>query len=153
MRQAIAISGDHAGFQLKQQLKSFVTDLGYQVLDFGPFSEESVDYPDMVIPVADAIATGKATAAILICGSGIGISIAANRFQFIRAALCHNALTAKLARQHNDANVLALGARIIDVQTAKDCVETFLSTAFEGGRHELRVQKLSHLPPQSGESL
>lgn len=151
MQLVIAISSDHAGFQLKNQIRILLDELGYRVLDLGPSSEASVDYPDMAPPLAQALLLGKAHRGILICGSGIGISIAANRYPFIRAALCHNELTAQLARQHNDANVLALGARIIDLDTAKACVKVFLSTPFEGGRHAGRVEKLSHLPTLTGE--
>jgi ribose 5-phosphate isomerase B len=141
----VAIASDHAGFQLKEVLKAELAALGHGVLDLGPDSEASVDYPDFGEKMAGAIRTGKAARGVIICGSGIGISIAANRFAEVRAALCHDGLTARLSRQHNDANVLALGARVIGVDTARDCLRNFLATPFEGGRHERRVNKLTEL--------
>lgn len=139
----IAIACDHGGFNLKGQLISFLENKGLEVLDLGTDSTDSVDYPEFGAAMATAIEQGQATKGILICGSGIGISIAANRNPAVRAAVCHSGLTARLARQHNDANVLALGARLIGVETALDCVEEFLNTEFEGGRHQRRVEKLS----------
>ncbi len=139
----IAIASDHAGVKLKSTLIALLRTEGYEPRDLGPSSEDSVDYPDFAEKVAHDIIAGNAETGILICGTGIGISIAANRHKAIRAALCHNSLTAQLAREHNDANVLVLGARIVDDETAKECVRTFLHTAFEGGRHQRRVDKLS----------
>lgn len=139
----IAIASDHAGFVLKHALKNQLRELGYEPLDLGPDSEASVDYPDYGYKMADCLKDGKASKGILICGSGIGISIAANRASHVRCALCHNEETAKLSREHNDANVLAMGARIVDEATAKAMVKAFLSTPFAGGRHEGRVSKLS----------
>jgi len=141
----VAIASDHAGYALKEILKTELQALGQSVLDLGPENEDSVDYPDFGARLAHAIGEGRAHLGVLICGSGIGISIAANRFSHIRAALCHDGLTARLSRQHNDANVLALGARVIGVDTAKDCLRSFLSTPFEGGRHQRRVDKLTAL--------
>ncbi len=138
----IAIAADHAGVGLKATLKDDLSALGYIPLDLGTHSTESVDYPDYAHALADALAQEKASLGILICGSGIGISIAANRHSHIRAALCHTALEARLARQHNNANVLVLGARIIGVESAKDALQSFLRTEFEGGRHALRVDKI-----------
>jgi ribose 5-phosphate isomerase B len=142
-REIVAVAADHAGYALKSCLAKELGELGYAVLDLGTNSEESVDYPDFAEAMAEAIGQGKAAKGILVCGSGIGISIAANRHREIRAAPCHDATSARLARQHNDANVLALGARLVDVEVAKDCLRTFLSTAFEGGRHQRRVAKMS----------
>ncbi|MEE9194711.1 MAG: ribose 5-phosphate isomerase B [Alphaproteobacteria bacterium] len=142
-REIVAVAADHAGYALKSCLAKELGELGYAVLDLGTDSEESVDYPDFAEAMAEAIGQGKAAKGILVCGSGIGISIAANRHREIRAAPCHDATSARLARQHNDANVLALGARLVDVEVAKDCLRTFLSTAFEGGRHQRRVAKMS----------
>lgn len=139
----IAIASDHSGFVLKHALKNYLRELGYEPLDLGPDSEASVDYPDYAFKVADALKDGKAAKGILICGSGNGISIAANRALHVRCALCHSEETAKLSREHNDANVLAMGARIVDEATAKAMVKAFLSTPFAGGRHEGRVSKLS----------
>jgi ribose 5-phosphate isomerase B len=135
----IAIASDHAGYALKEQLKPFLVMLGYTALDLGTHSEESVDYPDFGAAVAESILSDKAEYGIVICGSGIGISIAANRHPGIRAALCHEGLSAQLARQHNNANVLALGSRLIGIEAAKECVTRFLNTDFAGGRHEARV--------------
>lgn len=140
----IAIGSDHAGVVLKQDIIAHLEFIGHSVLDMGTNSEESVDYPDFGYAVAREVIEGNADYGIVICGSGIGISIAANRFAEIRAALCQNPEMAVLARQHNNANVLALGARFIDRNTALSCVDTFLTTDFEGGRHLKRVDKLSH---------
>jgi ribose 5-phosphate isomerase B len=138
----IALAADHAGFELKSRVAAFLKSEGYEVLDLGSYSDERVDYPDYGYALGDAIAQGKAGRGIAICGSGIGISIALNRNPAVRAALCSNAEYAKLARQHNDANVLALGARLINADVALECVRTFLNTEFEGGRHVERVKKL-----------
>ena len=139
----IAIASDHAGFELKAQIGAWLRDAGFEVLDLGCDGLQSVDYPDFAAAVAGAIADGRAERGVLICGSGIGISIAANRHPGIRAALVHDVTTARLAREHNDANVVALGARIVGPEIAKDCVDVFLKTGFEGGeRHSRRVAKL-----------
>jgi ribose 5-phosphate isomerase B len=140
-KRRIALASDHAGFDLKQTLSAAITDLGHDVLDLGTDdAEKSVDYPDFGIAIANAVATSQADCGIAVCGTGIGISLAANR---IRAALCHNATTARLARRHNDANILALGSRIIGTEVALDCLRSFLETEFEGGRHARRIAKLS----------
>jgi len=141
--ETIAIASDHAGVGLKSVLKEDLAELGFAVLDLGTQDEQSVDYPDMADALAEAIGTDGVKRGVAICGSGIGISMAANRHRHVRAALCHDALSAKLARQHNDANVLALGARLIGTDTARDCLRTFLATTFEGGRHQRRVNKMS----------
>lgn len=139
----IAIACDHGGFELKELFKRVLAERGFEVLDLGTSGTDSVDYPEYGKAMADAISSGQAPRGILICGSGIGISIAANRNPAVRAAVCHSGLSAKLARQHNDANVLALGARLIGIETALDCLEQFLTTEFEGGRHQRRVNQLS----------
>lgn len=140
----ILIASDHAGFKLKNFLKSNLEQLNFEVIDLGCDSaEESVDYPDFAQNLGERISTTKGQFGILVCGSGVGISIAANRQKHIRAALCHNEEYAKLARQHNDANVICLGARMLSKQEALAIVKVFLSTEFEGGRHEGRVAKLS----------
>ncbi|GHF29156.1 ribose 5-phosphate isomerase B [Kordiimonas sediminis] len=139
----IALASDHAGYQLKSYLKSYVEEQGYETLDLGTNGSESVDYPDFGQAMGVAIADKQADFGILVCGSGIGISISANRNPAVRAALCHDGLSARLSRQHNDANVLALGERLIGIETAKDCVDAFLSTEFEGGRHQRRIDKMS----------
>ncbi|MBB3065730.1 MULTISPECIES: ribose 5-phosphate isomerase B [Limibacillus] len=138
----IAVASDHAGFDLKEALKSELEADGYAVLDLGTHNGDSVDYPDFGIALANAIAEGKAGQGLLVCGTGIGISIAANRNPAVRAAVCHDVTTARLARQHNDANVLVLGSRIIGASVASETLRAFLCTEFEGGRHARRVEKL-----------
>ncbi len=139
----VALASDHAGFALKEELKTEITRLGLDYLDLGTDSSDSVDYPDFGRAVADALTEGRADRGVIVCGTGIGISIAANRVNGVRAAVCHDATTARLAREHNDANVLALGARIIGSEVAKDCLHAFLSATFDGGeRHQRRVVKL-----------
>jgi ribose 5-phosphate isomerase B len=141
--ETIAIASDHAGVDLKSILKEDLAALGFEVLDLGTQDEQSVDYPDIADALADAIDGQRVSRGVAICGSGIGISMAANRHRHVRAALCHDTLSAKLAREHNDANVLAMGARLIGTETARDCLRTFLNTPFEGGRHQRRVAKMS----------
>lgn len=136
----IVLASDHAGFELKEQLKKTLAQ--HEILDVGTNSLDSVDYPDFGKAAADAIASGKAERGIIVCGSGIGISIAANRNPKVRAALCVTEEMAKLSRQHNDANVLALGARLSTPEQAISIVNTFLTTGFEGGRHAKRLEKL-----------
>lgn len=141
--QPLLIASDHAGVTLKAELKHELQALGYAVQDLGTHSTESVDYPDYAKEMAKLIKEGKADRGVLICGSGIGMSIAANRHQHIRAALVQSGLEAKLARKHNNANILCLGARIIGTEIAKDALHAFLKTEFEGGRHQKRLDKLS----------
>jgi len=140
----IAIASDHAGVELKSLVKETLKPYASEIIDLGTNSKDSVDYSDYGNAVAEAITSGKAQQGVAICGSGIGISIALNRHKGIRAALCSDGLAASLSRRHNDANVLCLGARLIGEETAKDCIDTFFTTAFEGGRHERRVKKLDH---------
>ena len=141
-QETVALASDHGGYELKELLKRELADKGYKVLDLGTNSADSVDYPDFGRALAEAVATGKATRGVGICGSGIGISIALNRKAGVRAALVSDSLSARLSRQHNDANVLCLGARTTGIDVAKDCLHAFLSTEFEGGRHTRRVEKL-----------
>ncbi len=138
----IAIGADHAGFEYKELLKKALQEMGWTVDDKGTHNTESTDYPDYAHPVAQAVEDGAATAGILICGSGIGVSITANRHHGVRAALCWNNEVAALCRQHNNANVLCLPARFISAKKLKEFTQTFLNTAFEGGRHERRVAKM-----------
>lgn len=140
--ETLLIASDHAGVALKAELKHELQALGYAVQDLGTHSTESVDYPDFARELAKAVKEKKAERGVLICGSGIGMCMAANRFPHIRAALCQSGLEARLARKHNDANVLCLGARIIGSERAKDCLREFLKTEFEGGRHKKRLEKL-----------
>jgi ribose 5-phosphate isomerase B len=142
--EVVALASDHAGYALKLVLKEELEALGRVVLDLGTDGSQSVDYPDFAYAVAKAMKEGKAQRGVLICGSGIGISIAANRFSEIRAALVHDALGARLARQHNDANVICFGGRMIGADVARDCLKVFLQSEFEGGRHKPRVEKLSN---------
>ena len=139
----IAIGGDHAGFEYKKEIISMLEDQGHEMNDIGPFSEDSVDYPDFAHPLATAVENGDVDFGILICGSGNGVAFTANKHQGIRAALCWKDELAALARKHNDANVLALPARFVSLEEAKSMVNTFLSTDFEGGRHQNRVEKVN----------
>lgn len=139
----IAIGGDHAGFSYKEEIKQLLESKSLEVKDFGTHSTDSVDYPDYVHPLASAIEEGVHDLGIVICGSGNGVAITANKHQGIRAALCWNTDLAELARQHNNANVIAIPARFVSVELAKEMVEAFLNTQFEGGRHERRVNKIA----------
>ena len=141
----IALSADHAGVDLKDLLAAWLAEQGHDILDLGTHGHESVDYPRFGASLAAAIADGRATRGITICGSGIGVAIAANRNPACRCAQVAEPLSASLARKHNDANAIALGARLIGIDMAKACVTTFLSTEFEGGRHQHRVDELSNL--------
>lgn len=138
----IAIGADHAGYHLKEELKLFLADLGHDRKDVGTDSTEPVDYPDVAEQVARAVVGGQCPLGIIICGTGIGSAIAATKVTGCRAALCHDTFSARHARLHNDANVLALGARVIGPGLAKDIVAAWLDTPFEGGRHARRVQKI-----------
>lgn len=135
----IALGCDHGGFALKKEIKHFLVSAGHEVHDVGCHSEESVDYPDLADKVCKELIDGRSAYGILVCGTGIGMSIAANRYRQIRAALCHEAFTAKMSREHNDANVLCLGARVLGVGIALDIVATWLETEFAGGRHLRRI--------------
>lgn len=139
----ISIGGDHAGFIYKKEIIKMLSSEGHDVKDFGPFSDASVDYPDFAHPVATSVEKGEAHFGILICGSGNGVAITANKHHGIRAALCWTEELGSLARQHNDANILCLPARFIELDVAKKIVNKFLTTAFEGGRHQNRVNKIS----------
>lgn len=139
----IAVASDHAGFDLKELLKRDLQNAGHDVLDLGTNSTESVDYPDFGKAMAEAIGSGKVGRGVLVCGTGIGISIAANRHPKVRAALVHDVTSARLSREHNDANVVAFGARLIGTEAAREALKIFLATPFEGGRHAGRVAKLS----------
>ncbi|MBX3454008.1 ribose 5-phosphate isomerase B [Ferrovibrio sp.] len=138
----IAFAADHAGFVLKDQLKAELEAQGYPVADLGTNGPDSVDYPDFGRRLGEYVAAGQADFGVAVCGSGIGISIAANRVPGCRAALVNEPLSARLSRQHNDANVIAFGARLIGQDLASDCLKAFLATAFEGGRHARRVSKI-----------
>ena len=143
MPDIIAVAADHGGYELKTALLLELKALGLEVLDLGTNSTDSADYPNFANAVAHALGCGRAQRGVLICGTGIGMSIAANRHRHIRCALAHDVTTAQFARQHNDANVIALGARVLGLETARACLRTFFTTAFEGGRHARRVAQLS----------
>jgi len=143
----IAIGNDHRGFALKEALKELLDGLGHEWVDFGCQSEEPVDYPDIARPLAEAVAAGGYERGILICGNGIGMSIAANKVKGIRAALCDDLFAARLARRHNDANVLCMGAWRIGVGLAEEIVRVFLSEDFDGGRHARRLDKVRSMEP------
>jgi ribose 5-phosphate isomerase B len=143
MTETVAIAADHGGFELKTLLVPELRALGFKVLDLGTVNGDSVDYPDFAEALAAAIGDHRAGRGVLICGTGIGMSIAVNRHREIRGALVHDGTSARLARQHNDANVLILGGRLLGPELARDCVKIFFSTAFEGGRHQRRVAKFS----------
>lgn len=138
----IAIGSDHAGFELKEKLQNYLKKKGFEIKDFGAFSAERADYPDFAHPVAEAVEGRQADMGVLICGSGNGVNMTANRHEGVRSALCWNAEIAQLARLHNDANVMALPARFITEQEAEKCLDVFFSTSFEGGRHTDRVKKI-----------
>ena len=138
----IAIGNDHAGTSFKEELVTFLVNNGYEVINCGTDTDSSVDYPDFAKAVSNLVLEKKADFGVLICGTGIGISIAANKISGIRAALCTNEICARLAREHNNANIIAFGARVTGVDLAKSCLKAFLSAEFEGGRHSRRVNKI-----------
>jgi ribose 5-phosphate isomerase B len=141
----IALGADHAGYEFKEKIKQLLTSLGYKFTDFGTSSPQSTDYPEYAQKVAEEVSGGKAEFGILVCGTGIGMSIVANKHKGVRAAVVESVLAAKLSREHNNANVLALGARITPWETAQEIIKTFLSTNFEGGRHQRRIDKIHSL--------
>jgi ribose 5-phosphate isomerase B len=144
----IVIGADHAACHMKEELKLFLKELGYECLDFGVHSGDAADYPDIAAPVAHAVATGQAFCGIMLCGTGIGSAIVANKVPGVRAALCHDTFSAKHARAHNDANVLTMGARVIGMGLAREIVREWLNATFEGGRHARRVGKVARLEEQ-----
>lgn len=147
----IALGSDHGGYELKEEIKKYLTEKGVEVKDFGSYSPESVDYPDIAYKTATAVANGECEKGILCCGTGIGISIAANKVKGIRAACCSDCFSAKLTRQHNDANMLCMGGRVVGVGLALMMVDLFLETPFEGGRHQRRIDKITAIEEKEGE--
>ncbi|GBF35649.1 ribose 5-phosphate isomerase B [Desulfocucumis palustris] len=141
----VAIASDHGGFKLKGEIIAFLKKMNIECTDLGTYSEESVDYPDFALPVAEAVRSGKYTRGIIICGTGIGVCIAANKVPGIRAALCHDAFSARASREHNDANVLTMGERVLGVGPALEIVKIWLETEFQGGRHSRRLEKISRI--------
>ena len=147
MAKPIALAADHGGFELKEAVKAHLDELGLEYIDFGTHSTASVDYPDMALPACDAVVSGQCDKALLFCGTGVGISMAANKVKGIRCALCGDSYSAEMTRRHNDANVLAMGAGIIGPNMAKKITEVFLTAEFEGGRHARRVGLLDSIQP------
>jgi len=148
---SVALGADHAGWELKEALKAWLMDAGYQVLDFGTHGPDSVDYPDYALQVAEAVTVGKVARGVLVCGTGIGMTIAANKVSGIRAALCGDVFTARMSREHNDANVLALAGRLTGRETGLEILRAWLDTQFAGGRHARRVDKIGEMervPPR-----
>jgi ribose 5-phosphate isomerase B len=146
----IALGSDHAGFELKEDLRAYLAELKIEALDLGAYSEDSTDYPDVAAKVAEKVARGEVERGLLICGTGIGMSIVANRFAGVRAALCHDLYTARVSREHNDANVLALGGRLIGKGLAREILKVWLESEFQGGRHERRIRKIAALEGKTG---
>lgn len=141
----VAISSDHGGNNLRKEIVNLMNEIGIEYQDFGPHTDDSVDYPDYAKPVADRVASGEFDRGILICGTGIGMSISANKVKGIRCALVHDVFSAKATREHNDSNVLAMGERVIGPGLAREIAQTWLTEEFEGGRHEKRIQKITDL--------
>lgn len=137
------IAADHAGYEMKEMLKKYLLEKGYEAVDFGTHSTESMDYPDVAHPLAEAVEKGEVPFGIALCGSGNGISMTLNKHQGVRAALCWNTELAALAKQHNNANILSLPARFINDEQARNIVDSYMSASFEGGRHERRVNKIA----------
>lgn len=141
----IALGADHAGWELKEALKAWLIENGHQILDFGTHSPDSVDYPDYALEVAESVASGKAERGLLVCGTGIGMAMTANKVPGIRAALCSDPFMARMSREHNDANVLALGGRLMDGELGLEILQMWLATEFAGGRHERRLGKIAQI--------
>lgn len=145
----IALGSDHAGWELKEQIKSFLDTIGITYQDFGTFSQEAVDYPDYALPVAEAVSRREFEKGILVCGTGLGVCMVANKVPGIRAACCHDTFSARSSREHNDANILTLGQRVVGPGLALDVVKVWLETPFAGGRHARRVAKISMIEEKS----
>ncbi len=146
----VAIGSDHAGFYLKTELKKLLEGMGHECIDFGTNGPESVDYPDFGEKVSEAVSSKKVDRGVLICGTGIGMSIVANKFPGIRASLCNDLYTARFSRLHNDANVLVIGGRIVGIDLAKEILKTWFTTEFEGGRHLRRIEKIKSIEERYG---
>ena len=141
----IGLACDHAGFELKEELKAFLKSLGVKVIDMGPFNEDSVDYPDFGVLVAEKVSRGEFEKGVLICGTGIGMAMVANKFPRVRAAVANDLYSSRCSREHNDANVLIIGGRIVGRELAKEIVKVWLETPFAGGRHKRRIEKIEAL--------
>lgn len=149
----VAIASDHRGYHAKEQMKRVLMQMGHDVLDLGTQTDKSTDYPDYAVPVAVAVRDGEAERGVLLCGSGIGMSMTANKIRGIRAALCHDELTAEMSRRHNDANVLCMGGDLLGDEIMRRIIAIWMSTEFEGGRHERRIQKIMALDEAAPEGL
>jgi len=147
---SVALGADHAGWELKEALKSWLMEGGYQVLDFGTHSPDSVDYPDYAQQVGESVAVGKVERGVLVCGTGIGMAITANKVSGVRAALCSDTYTARMSREHNNANVLALAGRMTDADVGREILKVWLGTEFAGGRHARRVSKIADMDTRRG---
>ena len=145
MKRSIALASDHGGYELKEDLKEYLSEEGYQTQDLGPPTPDSVDYPSFGAKIAELVSRGEVERGILICGTGIGMAIVANKYPDIRAALCHDQYTAFMSRRHNDANILVLGGRVLGKGLAREVVKTWLETEFEGGRHSRRLEQIKDL--------
>lgn len=141
----IAIASDHAGLEMKEDLKEFLQSIGAEVVDMGVNNNKSVDYPDYGIPLADRVSKGEVRRGVLVCGTGIGMSILANKFKGVRAALVSDVFTARMAKEHNDANILVIGGRIVGKGLAREMLKTWIEARFEGGRHQVRLDKITEL--------
>ena len=139
----IAVAADHGGLKLKNRIKEYLLEKGHEIYDFGTNSTESCDYPDFALPAAEAVASGKCDRGIIVCSTGIGVSMVANKVPGVRCALCHEKYSAEFTRRHNDANVLAMGEKVVEAECALELVDIFLKTEFEGGRHQRRVDKIT----------
>ncbi len=151
MGEKIAIASDHGGIELKEELKAFLEEKGIDVIDLGTNDSKSVDYPDFGILVAKKVSLGEIKRGILVCGTGIGMSIVANKFANVRAALVNDLYTARMAKEHNDANVLVIGGRVVGKGLAREMVSVWLSTEFEGGRHQIRLDKIGEIEKKWGD--
>ncbi|MFQ5464767.1 MAG: ribose 5-phosphate isomerase B [Thermodesulfobacteriota bacterium] len=145
LRGTIAIASDHAGREIKDEIKYYLEEAGVEVIDMGVNSDKSVDYPDYGMPVAEKVSRGQVPAGVLVCGTGIGMSILANKYRGVRAALVNDIYTARMAREHNDANILVIGGRVVGKGLAREIVRTWLETGFEGGRHQRRLDKIAEI--------
>ena len=145
MAKPIALAADHGGFELKEAVKAHLKELGLEYIDFGTHSTDSVDYPDMAVPACDAVVNGQCEKALLFCGTGVGMAIAANKVKGIRACCCSDTFSARMTRAHNDANILTFGERVVGQGLAMELVDAFLTTEFEGGRHQRRVDLITKL--------
>ena len=150
MAKPIALAADHGGFELKEAVKAHLDELGLEYIDFGTHSTASVDYPDMALPACDAVVSGQCDKALLFCGTGVGISMAANKVKGVRACVCSEPYSARLSKQHNNSNIIAFGARVIGVEMAKMIVDEWVNAKYEGGRHQVRVDMLAEIEQTQG---